>query len=74
MPDEAAEALQKYDPDNISTNAVVFPFATRPGPSFRARSSTRGWWRRSPQPRRATKRGTWCVVGVFLLKERVGQS
>ena len=32
MPDDATEALQKYDPDNISTMppVVVFPFATRP--------------------------------------------
>jgi len=32
MPDDATEALQKYDPENISTMppVVVFPFATRP--------------------------------------------
>ena len=32
LPDDATEALQKYDPENISTMppVVVFPFATRP--------------------------------------------
>ena len=67
MPDEAAEALQKYDPDNISMNAAWSSRSPRPAHlSGRGHRPAAGGGAHRSQGER--------VVGVFLLKERVGQS